>query len=133
MNNCTLIGRLGRDPELKTTQSGVEFCSFSIAVDRRFKSATGERESDWINIKCWRQTATFVSQYFKKGMKIGIIGSIQTGSYEKDGITVYTTDVVADQAYFIESKRDGSGYQTGEYSPQTYNSTADNTELPFTL
>lgn len=133
MNNVTLVGRLGRDPELKTTQSGVEFCSFSIAVDRRFKSATGERESDWINIKCWRQTATFVSQYFKKGMKIGIIGSIQTGSYEKDGITVYTTDVVADQAYFIESKRDGSGYQTGEHSPQTYNSTAVSTELPFTL
>lgn len=133
MNNVTLVGRLTRDPELKETMSGVHRLQFTVAIDRRFKNADGEREADFISCVAWRQTAEFIAKYFNRGMKIGIIGSIQTGSYEKDGITVYTTDVNADQAYFIESKRDGSGYQTGEHSPQTYNSTAVSTELPFTL
>lgn len=134
MNNCTLVGRLGRDPELRATQSGVEYCSFSIAVDRRFKNAAGERESDWINIKCWRQTATFIAQYFKKGMKIGIIGSIQTGSYEKDGRTVYTTDVVADSAYFVESKSSQTE-SADSASDRSFMGvpikSADNSELPW--
>ena len=130
MNVATIVGRLTRDPELRTTTSGIASVSFTVAVDRRFKNASGEREADFISCKAWRQTAEFIDKYFTKGMKIGLVGTIQTGKYDKDGRTIYTTDVVVDQAHFVESKNsDGGGYA----APNTFAATTDNTDLPFDL
>ena len=107
-NLVVLTGRLTADPELKTTQSGISVTSFSIAVDRRYRSGE-ERQTDFINIVAWRQTAEFVTKYFKKGSLIGIEGSIQTRKYQdKDGNNRTVFEVVANNVQFVESKRDSA-------------------------
>lgn len=109
MNKVILIGRLVRDPELRTTASNISVCSFTVAVDRRFKSE-GQPTADFISVIAWRQTAEFVSKYFSKGSKIVISGSIQTRQWDdKDGQRRYATEVVADEVEFGESKRSDSG------------------------
>lgn len=105
MNKVILLGRLTRDPELRTTPSGVSVTSFSIAVTRRFQ----KDQADFINCVAWRQTAEFISKYFSKGSMISVVGSLQTGRYEKDGQTHYTTDVVVDEVHFTGSRNDASG------------------------
>ena len=105
MNKVILLGRLTRDPELRTTPSGVSVTSFSIAVNRRFS----KDQTDFINCVAWRQTAEFVTKYFAKGNMIAVVGSLQTGRFEKDGQTHYTTDVVVDEVYFTGSKAEMSG------------------------
>lgn len=132
MNKVILVGRLVRDPEMRQTQSGVAVCSMTVAVDRRFKSASGERETDFISVKAWRQTAEFITQYFEKGRRIGIVGSIQTGKYEKDGRTVYTTDVIADEAYFVDSAEQSQAKPAKQKAVSEW---ADDEEysLPFQL
>ena len=105
-NIAILTGRLTADPELKTTPSGVSVCSFTIAVDRRYKQGE-ERQADFVNIVAWRQTAEFVSKFFSKGSIIGIEGSIQTRKYtDKDGNKRTAFEVVANNAQFVESKKD---------------------------
>ena len=108
LNVVVLSGRLTADPELKTTANGISVCSFSIAVERRFKSGE-ERQSDFINIVTWRSSAEFVSKYFKKGQMIAIRGSIQTRKYQdKDGNNRTAFEVVADDIQFADfAKRDG--------------------------
>ncbi|MEE1244239.1 MAG: single-stranded DNA-binding protein [Acutalibacteraceae bacterium] len=107
-NLVVLTGRLTADPELKTTQSGISVTSFSIAVDRRYRSGE-DRQTDFINIVAWRQTAEFVTKYFKKGSLIGIEGSIQTRKYQdKDGNNRTVFEVVANNVQFVESKRDSA-------------------------
>ena len=108
MNKVVLVGRLTKDVELRTTPQGVSVCSFSIAVNRRFKNANGEYEADFINCVAWRQTAEFLSKYFSKGRMVGISGSIQTRSWEKDGERRYATEVLAEEAYFVDSKSSDS-------------------------
>lgn len=101
MNNVSLVGRLTRDPEIKTTNSGSSYARFSIAVDRRGKDAG----TDFINIVAFGKTSEFIERYFRKGQRIGINGRIQTGSYEgNDGKKVYTFDVIAENVEFVESK-----------------------------
>lgn len=102
MNNVALIGRLARDPEIRYSQgeNQLAIARFTIAVDRNKKDAG----ADFISCVAFGKTAEFIEKYFSKGKKIGIIGHIQTGSYEKDGAKVYTTDVIADQVEFVESK-----------------------------
>lgn len=101
MNSVSLVGRLTRDPEIKTTNSGSSYARFSIAVDRRGKDAG----TDFINIVAFGKTSEFIERYFRKGQRIGIDGRIQTGSYEgKDGKKVYTFDVIAENVEFVESK-----------------------------
>lgn len=108
MNNVSLMGRLTADPELKTTQNGISYCRFTVAVNRYSKD--GEDTADFISCVAWRSTAEFICNYFLKGSKIALIGSIQTGSYtDKDGRKVYTTDVNTDKVFFCESKKEGSG------------------------
>lgn len=105
LNRTILIGRLTRDPELRYTNSGVAVARFSIAVDRRFKNQQGDREADFINIVAWRGLAENCANYVKKGSLVGIDGRLQTGKYEnQEGRTVYTTDVVADDVRFLDSK-----------------------------
>ena len=110
------MGRLVRDPELRTTPQGVSVCSFSIAVDRGYARQGEERQADFINIVAWRSTAEFVSKYFVKGQMIAVVGRIQTRNYDdKDGKRVYVTEVVADEVSFTESKKD-SGAQPATYT-----------------
>lgn len=103
MNNVVLMGRLTADPEYRTAQSGIVVVSYTLAVDRRFKK-DGEPTADFIRCKAFGKSAEFAERYFKKGTKIAITGRIQTGSYEKDGHKVYTTDVIVDNQEFAESK-----------------------------
>ena len=109
MNKAILVGRLTKDPELKTTASGVSVCSFTIAVNRRFRNAEGNYDADFINCVAWRQQADFLSRFFAKGRMVGVIGSIQTRNYERDGQRVYVTEVVADEISFVDSKAQGDG------------------------
>lgn len=104
MNKVVLIGRLTRDPELRYTSSNIPSARFSLAVDRPFQNQNGEREPDFINIVVWRKQAENVSKYISKGSLVAVEGRIQTGSYEKDGQRIYTTDVVADNVQFLETK-----------------------------
>lgn len=104
MNKVLLVGRLTKDPESKMTTSQVNFVNFTIAVDRRFKDSNGQRQADFINCVAWRQTASFISQYFHKGSRIGIVGSLQTRSYDgNDGQKRFVTEVLVDEAEFVES------------------------------
>ena len=116
LNNVILMGRLVADPELKTTQSGVSVCSFRIAVDRDFKSRDGDKQTDFLEIITWRQTAEFVSKYFSKGSMIVVEGSIQTRNYEdKNGNKRTATEIVAERVHFGESKNNA---QTPGTPPQ---------------
>lgn len=108
MNKVQLVGRLTRDPELRTTGNGVSVCSFTVAVNRRFRNAQGEYEADFINCVAWRQSAELLAKYFAKGRMVGLVGSIQTRNYEKDGQRVYVTEVSVEEVHFVES-RNASG------------------------
>ena len=109
MNKAILVGRLTKDPELSTTPSGVSNCRFTIAVNRRYKNAEGGYDADFINCIAWRQQAEFLARFFSKGRMVGLVGSIQTRNYEKDGQRVYVTEVVADEISFVDSKSQGEG------------------------
>ena len=116
MNVVCLVGRLTADPELRQTPNGTNVCSFSVAVNRAFAGANGERQADFINCVAWRQTGEFISRYFRKGQNIGLNGTIQTRTYQdKDtGKNRTAFEVVINNAYFVESK--GTSQSTG-YSP----------------
>jgi len=104
LNSVQLVGRLTATPELKQTKSGVSVTKFTVAVDRRYQKQGEDRKADFINCIAWRQTAEFICRYFTKGRRIGVIGSITTGSYEAaDGHKVYTTDIDVDNAEFVDS------------------------------
>lgn len=108
MNKVILIGRLTRDPEIRATANST-MASFSVAVDRRYKQ-DGQPDADFPRVIAWGKTAEFIEKYFHKGMKIGIEGRIQTGSYQnQNGQTIYTTDVIADAVEFVESKNASQG------------------------
>lgn len=126
MNKAILMGRLTKDPELKTTQGGNSVCSFTLAIDRRFKNQQGERETDFIPIVAWRQTAEFAAKYFSKGSKMALVGTIQPRSWEDDnGERRYITEVIADEVYFADSK--------SQQNDQGYMPPSDGADLPFDL
>ena len=108
------MGRLTRDPEVRYTQTNNTLvASFSLAVNRRFARQGEERQADFINIVAWAKTGEFCSKYFKKGQQVGVIGRIQTRTWDDDqGTKHYVTEVVAEEAYFADSKRDS--YDNGE-------------------
>ena len=111
LNHITIMGRLTRDPELRRTGSGVAVASFTVAVDRDFgKNENGEKETDFIDCVAWRQTGEFVSKYFTKGRMAVVSGRLQIRSWtDKDGNKRRTAEVVADNVYFGDSRRDGDG------------------------
>jgi len=111
LNHIVIMGRLARDPELRHTQSGTPVASFRLAVDRDFKDKnTGERATDWIDVVAWRQTGEFVSRYFSKGRVAVVEGRLQIREWtDKEGNRRTTAEVVADNVYFGDSKRDGDG------------------------
>src|SRR5690625_4555276 len=105
LNRTVLVGRLTNDVDLRYTSNGKAVGNFILAVNRPFKNAQGEQEADFIRCQAWGKQAENLANYMKKGSQIGIDGRIQTGSYQdKDGKTVYTTDVVADNVQFLESR-----------------------------
>jgi single-strand DNA-binding protein len=111
MNKVILMGRLTRDPEVRYTQTNNTLvASFSLAVNRRFARQGEERSADFINIVAWNKTGEFCSKYFKKGQQVAVIGRLQTRTWDDDnGQKHYVTEVVAEEVYFADSKRDGNG------------------------
>jgi single-strand DNA-binding protein len=127
MNNVSLIGRLTGTPELKHTQSGKAYVKFSIAVDRQFVKQGEERQADFINILAWDKTAEFICKYFEKGRRMALTGRIQTGSYkDKDGNTRYTTDVVAENVEFCDSKGNNTDNSQQQQQKQQVQATMNN-------
>ena len=139
LNHITIMGRLTRDPELRRTGSGIAVASFTVAVDRDFGGRDGgEKETDFIDCVAWRQTGEFVSKYFTKGRMIVVSGRLQIRSWtDKDGNKRRTAEVVADNCYFGDSKRDseggssyggntygGNSYGGGNYGGNSYNAPA---------
>lgn len=152
MNKVFLIGNLTKDPEMRSTQSGVAVCNFTIAVNRRFRNQqTGQQETDFLNVIAWRQLAELCNKYLAKGRKVAVTGSIQTRTYEtKDGSKRTTWDIVADEVEFLTTQNQQSSAQSAPgayataankdsgtaYAPQPHNdfggfTQADDEELPF--
>ena len=111
MNKVILMGRLTRDPEVRYTQTNNTLvASFSLAVNRRFARPGEERQADFINVVAWSKTGEFCSKYFKKGQQVGVIGRIQTINWDDEqGQKHYVTEVIAEEAYFADSRKDGEG------------------------
>lgn len=134
MNKVILVGNVTKDLELKTTANGISTCTFSVAVNRKFKNAQGVQEADYINIVTWRQTAELCVKYLAKGRKVGVVGSIQTRSYTaKDGGKRYVTEVVADDVEFLTPRGSaGENIQAGQPTniSNGFTEVADD-ELPF--
>ena len=135
LNHITIMGRLVRDPELRRTGSGIAVASFTVAVDRDFGGRDGgEKETDFIDCVAWRQTGEFVSKYFTKGRMIVVSGRLQIRSWtDKDGNKRRTAEVVADNCYFGDSKRDsdgGNAYGGNTYGGSSYNSNYGSAPAP---
>jgi single-strand DNA-binding protein len=143
INKSILGGRLTADPELKNTPTGIAVCSFTLAVNRRF-AKEGEQASDFINCVAWRQTAEFITKYFKKGSSLCVVGAIQTRSWtDNNGQKRYATEVVVDEAMFVDGKNDAKQEQgaqpTQTYIPDAYTApqgnfapvAGDDSDLPF--
>ena len=135
LNHITIMGRLTRDPELRRTGSGIAVASFTVAVDRDFGGREGgERETDFIDCVAWRQTGEFVSKYFTKGSMIVVSGRLQIrGWTDKDGNKRRTAEVVADNVYFGESRRNsegGNAYGGNTYGGNSYGGNSYNAPAP---
>lgn len=132
MNKVILIGRLTKDVDFRKGDNDKVSARFNLAVNRRFKNANGDTEADFPSCVAFGKTAEFINNYFKKGSAIAITGRIQTGSYEKDGAKVYTTDVFVDEAEFVESKGNGGSdnAKADTKAPETSASEEDD-DLPF--
>lgn len=117
INRAVLTGRLTRDPELRTTQSGLSVAAFNLAVDRQYTNSQGERGADFISCVIWRKAAENFCKFTSKGSLVGIDGRIQTGNYDdKDGKKVYVTEVVVDSFALLESKKDRQNNNNGSYA-----------------
>lgn len=126
MNRVMLIGRITTKPELKFTGSNIPFTRFSLAINRTFSNAQGQRETDFINIIVWRKQAENVCNFLNKGSLVSVEGRIQTGSYDdKDGNKRYTTDIVADSVQFLESKNQ-SHEKSDDVTPYNYQNNQTN-------
>ena len=130
MNKAILVGNLTKDPELITTTNGVDVARFTIAVQRKYKNANEEYESDFINCVAWRSSAEFIHKYFKKGNKIGIVGSIQTRSYDaEDGTKRYITEINVEECEFVQSKKSDDNKSEEPKEPEMQ--PIDDDGLPF--
>lgn len=141
MNVCHLIGNLANDPEVRTTQSGLCTCNFRLAVQRRFKGADGQRETDFISIVAWRQTAELCAKYLAKGRKVAVTGSLQMRSYQaQDGQKRTVAEVIADSVEFLTSRAEAAE-QAQSAPPSThaaqsmhqtgFTEVPDDDDLPF--
>ena len=135
MNKAILIGRLVRDPEMRTTPAGVATTSFTVAVSRTYANQNGEREADFINCVAWRKQAETIAKYFKKGSQIALEGRIQTRSYDaQDGSKRYVTEIIVDNFTFVGSRNEGGAPMSEPSSNFGSNpdiTTTDISEDPF--
>lgn len=136
LNRCTLMGRMVRNPELRRTNSGTAVASFTLAVDRDFTPKDGEKETDFIDVVAWKHTAEFVEKYFSKGRMAVVDGRLQIrGWTDKDGNKRRTAEIVADNVYFGDSKKEASdgGFaaEPTDYKSAFQNMVDDDEELPF--
>ena len=140
LNNVVLMGRLTADPELRQTSTGIEVTSFSIAIDRGYVRQGEERQTDFINCVAWRQTAKFITSYFRKGQMIAVTGSLQTRNYEdKNGNKRVAYEILADQVSFCGSKSESGTYNNDSGNASSYNNSSvddfstvvDDDDLPF--
>ena len=122
LNHIVIMGRLTRDPELRTTQGGVNVASFSVAVERDFGGRDGgEKQTDFIDCVAWRQTGEFVSRYFRKGSMIVVSGRLQSRKWQdRDGNNRTNWEISADNVYFGEGRRDGGDSRNDSFSPNSY-------------
>ncbi len=135
LNHIVIMGRLTRDPELRSTQSGISVASFTLAVDRDYSSRDGgEKQTDFIDVVAWRSTAEFVSKYFSKGRMAVVSGRLQIRQWQdKDGNNRRSAEIVADNIYFGDSKRDsdgGYGSQAGSYASYSAPAPAGQSQAP---
>ena len=131
MNKVILVGNLTRDPEGSETASGVQIARFTVAVSRRFKNSEGGYDTDFINCVAWRNQADFVTKYAKKGLKVGVVGSLQTRSYDaEDGTKRYATDVVVDEVEILTPKS-ASGDEMEKKEPVSDLQPIEDDSLPF--
>ena len=131
LNKSILGGRLTADPELKQTTSGISVCSFTLAINRRFQAVnadgtpTAAQQADFISCVAWRQTAEFITRYFRKGSSLCIVGSIQTRTWtDQNNQKRFATEVIVDEAMFVDSKSDGEQAPSGGYVPNAYTAPA---------
>lgn len=129
LNHIVIMGRLGKDPELRRTQSGVAVATFNVAVDRDFKDKdTGQRVTDWITCVAWRSTAEFVEKYFSKGSQVLVAGRLQMRDWtDKDGNKRISAEVQAENVYFAGAKTEGGQRELPEFEVMD----DDDTNLPF--
>lgn len=143
MNQCAFTGRLTAQPELKTTPSGKNVCNFALAVERKFKDANGEKAVDYIDFVVWNSQATFLCQWFDKGVRIAVTGELQTRMYEKDGKNNKVYEVLVNTVEFADGKREANtNYESSAVKENTNESNTsfdddgfmpmpDDSQLPF--
>ena len=132
LNKIFIMGRLTRDPELRRTQNGTAVTSFTLAVDRDFKNADGTKDTDFIDVVAWRNTAEFVSKYFSKGRMAVVSGRLQIRNWEdKDGNKRKTAEIVAESVYFGDSKRDGQNASAAAPASSEFKPLPSTTPVPF--
>lgn len=132
MNKAILIGRLANDPEYRQTSNGTSVCKFRLAVNRRHTNADGQRQADFLEIITWRGLADNVHRYLSKGKQAGVVGEIQTRSYEaQDGTKRYVTEIVADDVEFLTPKSTGEGNGSATGGSEGGFTENDDDELPF--
>ena len=131
-NLSIIIGRMTKSVELKTTQNGTSTCSFTVAVDRAFKNANGEKVTDFINCVAWRGQAEFISKYFTKGSVIGVQGNIQTRSYtDKEGNKRTVTEILVDRAFFVGGKEKNTSSIENASESEFEAADGESEDLPF--
>lgn len=133
MNNWNGIGRLTRDPELRYSGSGTAICNFTVAVDRKFKGANGEKEADFIPVVTFKQLAELVANHLSKGKLVGVEGRIQTRTYEgNDGQKRYVTEIIADSVQFLSPKDSSSGGNSANPPASSFGHEVDlDSDIPF--
>lgn len=125
MNKCVVIGNLTKDPDVRATGNGVSVCTFTVAVQRRIKNQSGEREADFLPVVCWRGLADICGKYLNKGSKVGVCGAIQTRSYDaQDGTKRYVTEIIADEVEFL-------GTRHTEEQKTEFGEPVEDDDLPF--
>ena len=129
MNNCSFTGRLTAKPELKTTQNGKSVCSFTLAVERKFKGTDGKPITDFIDFVAWEHNANFLCKWFDKGIRIAVTGELQTRMYEKDGKKIKVSEILVNSVEFADRKATSSAKtETNTQSPQNNSTSFDNND-----
>ena len=133
MNKAILMGRLVRTPEGRTTPNGIATCRFTVAVDRSYRKEGEERQADFLDCVAWRGTAEFIGRHFQKGSRILLVGSIQTRSWEKDGVKHRATEIIVDEVEFVDPRKSDVEPEPQAAPEPRRDEPVDDCALPFDL